>query len=633
MDSATPLPNATDSSRQPPPWLRPTVLATLGTLFLLAWFGPYYTLPLLRLIDDWSTLPVADDAFYFLQIARHMADGRGATFDGVHPTSGFQPLWQFVLAGVQWTLRLSPESLVRAAFLLANGLLVLTAWQVAGLLRDAGIDRVRASLIALALLIWAPCATSYFTLCEASLNGFAFVLTLRTAGRVIAGQGTARAQYGLGLLLGVLFLARLDNFMLAATIALAIAIRQRRGGLPILLRIAATLAPIGCGYAVANLLAFGHVMPISGAIKSQWSGPLQWTDVSWWSERLGDRLLWFFAPRALAENSQHIARALAIVALLVAALPFRMAYCQRRRTWPQRTELVLWCALAAFVPKHVYYALCQGHHNQALWYFAPEMLTLVCALGAMARHPAGLAALATTMLVTAWPNGIGAAFSNWWLPLWVWLPAFLVVAILLVTLAAPVARESRPRWPTLLPAAVLPAALLLLALPERQQLWLTPFYHTEKSRLAELGRWVKDVGLTRHGTVGAYSAGLVNYFAGGDVRNLDGLVADWEWYEMQRESGRFPPPRRETFVLDYHPVTKRRLMAVGYVPFLDVLPDYHGSARRKSAVFGVTNDPTAAARVYRQVLENDATPAVLQRHARGVMRRLRLAPSTPATPR
>jgi hypothetical protein len=33
-----------------------------------------------------------DDAFYDLCIGRNLAGGFGPTFDGVHPTSGFQPL-------------------------------------------------------------------------------------------------------------------------------------------------------------------------------------------------------------------------------------------------------------------------------------------------------------------------------------------------------------------------------------------------------------------------------------------------------------------------------------------------------------------------------------------------------------
>jgi len=46
-----------------------------------------------------------DDAFYFFQVARNLASGRGFTFDGLHATNGFQPLWLFVISPVFWVAR------------------------------------------------------------------------------------------------------------------------------------------------------------------------------------------------------------------------------------------------------------------------------------------------------------------------------------------------------------------------------------------------------------------------------------------------------------------------------------------------------------------------------------------------
>src|SRR5262245_46485940 len=41
-----------------------------------------------------------DDAFYYLQVARNLADGRGFTFDGIHRTNGFHPLWLLVVTPI-----------------------------------------------------------------------------------------------------------------------------------------------------------------------------------------------------------------------------------------------------------------------------------------------------------------------------------------------------------------------------------------------------------------------------------------------------------------------------------------------------------------------------------------------------
>ena len=54
--------------------------------------------------QDFSTLAkngyLYDDSFYAFQIARNIADGQGATFDGHTPTNGFQPLYVFALVPV-----------------------------------------------------------------------------------------------------------------------------------------------------------------------------------------------------------------------------------------------------------------------------------------------------------------------------------------------------------------------------------------------------------------------------------------------------------------------------------------------------------------------------------------------------
>ena len=54
--------------------------------------------------QDFSTLArngfLYDDSFYAFQIARNLAEGAGMTFDGIHPTTGFQPLYVFLLVPV-----------------------------------------------------------------------------------------------------------------------------------------------------------------------------------------------------------------------------------------------------------------------------------------------------------------------------------------------------------------------------------------------------------------------------------------------------------------------------------------------------------------------------------------------------
>lgn len=48
------------------------------------------------------SLVLEDDAYFYLQIAWNLGTGHGATFDGLHATSGFHLLWMAVLAPLAW---------------------------------------------------------------------------------------------------------------------------------------------------------------------------------------------------------------------------------------------------------------------------------------------------------------------------------------------------------------------------------------------------------------------------------------------------------------------------------------------------------------------------------------------------
>jgi len=43
-----------------------------------------------------------DDAFYYFKVAMNVTSGHGVTFDGINPTNGFHPLWMLVCISVFW---------------------------------------------------------------------------------------------------------------------------------------------------------------------------------------------------------------------------------------------------------------------------------------------------------------------------------------------------------------------------------------------------------------------------------------------------------------------------------------------------------------------------------------------------
>jgi hypothetical protein len=56
-----------------------------------------------RFLPKWA-MPGAfdDDFFYYAQVARHLAQGAGSTFDGIHRTNGYHPLWLLCLTAFTW---------------------------------------------------------------------------------------------------------------------------------------------------------------------------------------------------------------------------------------------------------------------------------------------------------------------------------------------------------------------------------------------------------------------------------------------------------------------------------------------------------------------------------------------------
>jgi hypothetical protein len=59
----------------------------------------------------------AADAFYYLAIADHSVGADFYTFDRVHPTNGFHPLWAYYLSGVFGLLPSSQKVQVLTAYL------------------------------------------------------------------------------------------------------------------------------------------------------------------------------------------------------------------------------------------------------------------------------------------------------------------------------------------------------------------------------------------------------------------------------------------------------------------------------------------------------------------------------------
>ncbi len=153
--------------RKPLPWFE----IILGIVFLsgciYAALSDAYNLP-----NRWF---IRDDAYYYFKVAQNIGEGHGSTFDGIHLTNGYHPLWllvcipifalarfdlilplrvlALVTGGLQLTAAILLYHLVKSAISRATGMLVASYWAfntyVLLFLYKTGVE----SVVALSLIV------------------------------------------------------------------------------------------------------------------------------------------------------------------------------------------------------------------------------------------------------------------------------------------------------------------------------------------------------------------------------------------------------------------------------------------------------------------------------------------------
>jgi hypothetical protein len=238
-----------------------------------------------------------DDSFYYLVPAWRFKTHGYFTFDGVHRTYGFQPLFMVLLTGLSVVLP-SIEAVFRTA-LSINAILHVATGVMVGLVVNIVLDecsatvRYIASLVAGAVyllgwnLFWAN-----LTLKENSLAAFLYVLAIFSLLRALARQRqrSIASDAWLGTLIGLLILARLlPSSLLAAAVMLGVVwvCLPRRSAVTVS---AAMLIPLLI-WGVYAKLAFGHLLPSSMMVKTGGGGILGAVR-HWWSVGPAEMYAW-----------------------------------------------------------------------------------------------------------------------------------------------------------------------------------------------------------------------------------------------------------------------------------------------------------------------------------------------------
>ena len=204
---------------------------------------------------------IPDDAFYYFETAQHVVAGQGSTFDGVHAANGYHPLWLLLLLPVATASE--PLLLVRSALVLGCLLSVLSTlilWKSMQRVNPASwLPLLIAGLYFLAPRVIAASLNGLETSLATALFAAAFYVT------IVATRTSIKYDVGLGVLLGLMFLARTDTVFYAAAFWLIAVVRaarpaRLRRGLIVLGVAGVTIAP----WLIWNWINFGSPLQVSG---------------------------------------------------------------------------------------------------------------------------------------------------------------------------------------------------------------------------------------------------------------------------------------------------------------------------------------------------------------------------------
>ncbi len=477
--SATP-PAEPDSPPPPPPaastghrglWL----LLTLGAALRLGlvWTGAC------------DNRVVADDAFYYFTIARNLAAGHGATFDGLAPTNGFHPLWLllltpvFALAGAlraaSWTAVHLALSLC-ALLDLASGVLL---WR---LLRRLGSPRGAHWGAAVWLLSPVTVMLSLRGL-ESALTVTLFAAWLWVVVRACEdGAPDARRGVLVGIVTGLAFLARTDNGPLLGLALALITVGSWfatrgpwRSSLGFFAVAGVTAVAVALPWFAWNVATFGTPWQVSGAAK------------------LANPQIFGHVPAALGHRLRYLAAFVWVPAYFAAGESMRHRAAFTVLAWAQ------WLTLAALLP---FLVLALRRTRAAV--LRPLALGL---LAYLAAHAVVYALVLRTYVV-------------WYAT----VPTFILVFLAGGVAGGELLGRLRPAWRRALAVAAAAAGIAVFAqyfgatkfLPRGEEFVVRPI----------LTKIATQAPGTR--TVGVFNAGAAGYFAPEigpfTVVNLDGLV-------------------------------------------------------------------------------------------------------------
>jgi len=223
----------------------------------------------LEFLDD---LAIPDDAYLSLTIARNIAHGLGPLY-GLAPTNGFQPLYVLLMVPVFALVPHDPGIPVHAALALLALFDTAALFLLIRLVSRLSVSRAAPFITALAWLVHPYAILTSLNALETSI-AFFFLVSLFLALDRLRDAPAALARpavpFGIGLLLGVAALARIDSLLVTPVLVAVFLALRARVALP-WPRLAAALAAAMLGALLAMLpwLVYSwrwthDLLPVSG---------------------------------------------------------------------------------------------------------------------------------------------------------------------------------------------------------------------------------------------------------------------------------------------------------------------------------------------------------------------------------
>ncbi len=471
---------------------------------------------------------VFEDSFYYLSVARNLVAGKGSSFDGIHATNGYHPLWMLVSMLLVWPFEAGSATPVHLLLSLCAIFHVLTAFMIYKTVLLGG-HRMVAVIAALAWLFNYNVAGIAMCGLETSLFAFLVITTvyyyLLRRHEMSAGQSVR-----VGLLLGLTALARFDGALLGFAVAadqLWQGLRKRESFGRIVARVV-PMSLVGSAMMVPWMVwswsVSGTIIPHSHRAVNLWYSPI---------DHFRQGVLPGLA-KMVAGHAPLMARMYGLVPLSALALILLAAFLVVLFGGREKRAVGLPVIIFVVYPlaHALYYGLFFRLYNRYLYpahllVFTGMMTVIGCWL--LANRRRRLARL------------LGTALG--------------------VVVAVNFALEGVKTW--------------------RQGTTSTRTHSIHWTMYNEVLPWIK-ANVQPHERVGAFNSGIYGYFSGRTIVNLDGVMNDSVLPALEkRQLIRYLYDERITYVIDMEKTLDTSFEVLGGVP------DY----RRKFAVVKVFEQP------------------------------------------